>query len=60
MKTATEAIEEIRQSRRELSAECGHDAKRYVKLMQTAGRKFNVQVRRYEKRFEDRPATLVG
>lgn len=50
MRTATDIIEEVRHSRQELSAECGHDRVRYVKLMQKLGGKYTVQTRRYEQR----------
>ena len=40
-------IEEIREARRRMSAECGHDPDRYVKYLEEFSRKYSVQVEKY-------------
>lgn len=49
MTTAVTAImEEIRQSRCCMSAQCGHDPSRYIEYLKQFNRKYSDQVQRYE------------
>jgi hypothetical protein len=50
MREADHAIEEVRRSRREMSADCGHDPARLVQLLQTYNERYAAQVRRYQRR----------
>jgi hypothetical protein len=50
-------IEEIRRSRCEMSAECGHDIDRLVEMLQDANRRYAEQVRRYQELRRAGPAT---
>jgi hypothetical protein len=43
-----EVIEEIRESRRRLSAECGHDPARYIERLKAFNRKYGAQVVRFQ------------
>jgi len=55
--TTTEAIiDEIRQSRRQMSEQCGHDPAVYIEYMKKFNEKYSVQVERYRK---ERPASLT-
>jgi len=48
--TDTEAIiEEIRQSRRQMSEQCGHDPTTYIEYMKKFNEKYAIQVERYHK-----------
>ena len=47
-------IEEIRESRRRMSAECGHDPARYIEMMKAYNEKFAEQVERYRREFKRR------
>ncbi len=49
MITSETIIEEIRESRRRMSKECGHDPARYVEHLKTFNRKYVAQVDRYRK-----------
>ncbi len=40
-------IEEIREARRRMSAECGHDPDRYVKYLKELSWKYSAQVEKY-------------
>jgi hypothetical protein len=52
--TETEAIiEEIRQSRRQMSEHCGHDPTAYIEYMKQFNEKYSVQVKRY---YKEQPA----
>jgi len=54
--TAEQAvIEEIREARRRMSAECGHDPDRYVKYLKELSRKYSVQVEKYRAARDKRP-----
>jgi hypothetical protein len=41
------AIQEIREVRHQMSAECGHDLDRYFAMLQEEEKKFEPQIRRY-------------
>jgi len=41
------AIQEIREVRHQMSAECGHDLDRFFTLLEAEGQKFEPQIRRY-------------
>jgi len=49
MITSEAIIEEIRESRRRMSKECGHDPARYVEHLKTFNQKYVAQVDRYRK-----------
>jgi hypothetical protein len=49
-------IDEIRESRRRMSSQCGHDPKRYVEYLKALSPKYADQVERYRKAREDRLA----
>jgi hypothetical protein len=42
-------IEEIRQARREMSAECGHDPKRLLQYLRRQEREFQPQIARFKR-----------
>lgn len=42
-------IEEIRESRRRMSKDCGHDPAKYIEYMKTFNRKYAAQVAVYRK-----------
>jgi hypothetical protein len=53
--TISEAvIDEIRESRRRMSEQCGHDPAAYVAYLKTFNDRYSAQVERYRK--EHRPA----
>jgi hypothetical protein len=53
--TETQAvIEEIRQSRRQMSKECGHDPATFIEYMTKFNEKYSAQVDKFRK--EHRPA----
>ncbi len=56
MTTTDSIIEEIRESRRRMSAECGHDPSKYVEYLKRFNRKYSVQVERYRKASRAHPA----
>jgi len=47
MRDGVYIIEEVRESRRRLSAECGHDPSRYVEYLKRFNRKYSVEVNRF-------------
>ena len=47
--TSDSVIEEIRQSRKEMSELCGHDPVRYFEYLKAFNRKYDAQVERYRK-----------
>jgi len=49
MTTAEEVIEEIRESRRRISEECGHDLATYIAHLKRLTRKYSRQVQMYHK-----------
>ncbi len=54
---ATETvIAEIRESRRRMSEQCGHDPAKYIEYLKTLSDKYAVQVARYRK---EQPTALV-
>ena len=53
-------IEEIREARRRMSAECDHDPERYVKYLKELSRKYSAQVEKYEAAQEQRFATAAS
>ena len=57
MTTIESVIEEIRESRRRMSRDCGHDPSRLIDYMQTFNRKYASQVEEYRKRHVDQPIT---
>ena len=54
MKTSDAVIEEIRQARRRMSEECGHDPVRYIRYLKTLNDKYSTQVERYRKEHAER------
>jgi hypothetical protein len=44
-------IEEIRESRKRMSAECGHDPRKFIEYMKQFNEKYADQVREWEKSF---------
>lgn len=52
MITSQEIIEEIRESRRRMSADCGHDVAKYVEQLKRFNQKFSQQVEEYRKQQE--------
>jgi len=48
MREADEVIDEIRRSRCQLSAQCGHDVGRVIQHLQDANRRYADQVRKYQ------------
>ena len=54
--TAESVIDEIRQSRRRMSEECGHDPARYIDYMKGFNGKYAAQVKRYREGLRSRPA----
>ena len=57
-KRTDQVIEEVRESRRRMSAECGHDPVRLAQLLQTYNERYAAQVRKYlrMRRGADAPA----
>jgi hypothetical protein len=54
--TATEeAIREIRESRCRMSAECGHDMRKYVERLKLYNEKYAVEVERYREAKRHQP-----
>jgi len=47
MVTSDTIIDEIRESRRRMSKECGHDPARYIKYLKSFNRKYAAQVEKY-------------
>lgn len=47
MITSDTVIEEIRESRRTMSAQCGHDPARYIEYLKAFNNKYAAQVARY-------------
>ncbi|MSU57743.1 MAG: hypothetical protein EXS35_06105 [Pedosphaera sp.] len=41
------AIQEIREVRHQMSAECGHDLDRFFAMLEAEGKKFEPQIRRF-------------
>jgi hypothetical protein len=59
--TETEAIiEEIRQSRRQMSEQCGHDPATYIEYMKKFNEKYSIQVERYRKEHSTPPTEVVA
>jgi hypothetical protein len=61
--TETQAvIEEIRQSRRQMSEQCGHNSATFIEYMKKFNEKYSVQVERYCKERPAPPtdAALIG
>ena len=56
MSTSETIIEEIRESRRRMSEQCGHDPAKYIELLKKFNDKYSVQVARYR---EERPAAPI-
>ena len=56
MSTTDAVIEEIRESRRRMSAECGHDPSRYVEYLKRFNEKYSVQVEAYRESCRRHPA----
>ena len=44
-----DVIEEIRQSRKRMSEQSGHDPGKYIDLLKTLNRKYATQVKRFQK-----------
>ena len=57
MTTAESVIEEIRESRRRMSRDCGHDPSKLIDYIQTFNRKYASQVEEYRKRHAGQPIT---
>ena len=55
MITSEAVIEEIRESRRRMSKDCGHDPARYVEHLRTFNQKYVAQVDRYRKEHQVPP-----
>jgi hypothetical protein len=49
MSTSERIIEEIRESRRIMSKQCGHEPGKYVEYLKTFNQKYSAQVNRYRK-----------
>ena len=49
MSASETIIEEIRESRRRMSAQCGHDPAMYIEFLKNFNDKYSVQVARYRK-----------
>jgi hypothetical protein len=62
MTNTEEIIEEIRQSRREMSEQCGHDSAAYIEYLKKFNEKYSMQVERYRKEHSLAPteAALIG
>ena len=56
MTTAESVIEEIRQSRRRMSKECGHDPAQYIDYLKGFNDKYAAQVKRHREGLRTRPA----
>ena len=57
MTTTESVIEEIRESRRRMSRDCGHDPSSLIDYMQTFNKKYASQVEEYRKKHGDQPIT---
>jgi len=51
MVASESVIEEIRESRRRMSEQCGHDPARYIELLKSLNNKYPAQVERYRQEF---------
>ena len=60
MTTAETVIEEIREARRRMSAECGHDPERYVKYLKEFSRKYSAQVEKYRAAQDQRLVAIAS
>ena len=62
MTNSEAVIEEIRQSRRQMSEECGHDPAAFIEYMKKFNEKYAVQVERYRKEHSVPPTevALIG
>ncbi|MGD0090809.1 MAG: hypothetical protein ABSE73_12890 [Planctomycetota bacterium] len=59
MPSSEEVIEEIRESRRRMSRECGHDPARYIQYLKTFNRKYSAQVQKYRRLHPAPPAEIA-
>ena len=55
MTTAESVIEEIRESRRRMSRDCGHDPSRLIEYIRTFDKEYASQVEEFRKRHDDEP-----
>ncbi len=53
-------IEEIRQSRRQMSQECGHDTATFIRYMKKFNEKYSVQVEMYRKEHSPAPGEAAS
>ena len=51
MDTGESVIEEIRESRRRMSKECGHDPAKFIAYLKTFNAKYSSQVEKYRAEF---------
>ena len=56
MTTVEQVIEEIRESRRKMSAECGHDPARYIAYLKGFNDKYSAEVKAYRDSRERTPS----
>ena len=47
--TSDDIIEEIRESRRRMSEQCGHDPVKLIEYLKTFNKKYAAQIKRYRK-----------
>jgi len=59
MTTTEEVIQEIRESRCRMSAECGHDARRYIEHLKRYNERYAAEVERYRRLHQTEPGQRV-
>ena len=53
-------IEEIRQSRRQMSEQCGHDPTAYIEYLKRFNEKYSIQVEEYHKAYPAPPTEVAS